>query len=249
MNKRYRRLRAVLVGGGGLLQQCFNTMWRGLIDIEIPFIVFGVGVNRYHDFRFPTPPDLVRQIHSHSLYFRVRDNMTARYVEDATGISPSVGICPSIAYLRSIPIQRISQPTHLFSSNTSLSFLRTRLTHVASNLDLIYDETNHVNGLTRQLVGQYKRAALIVSSRLHGCIFALAFSIPFVAIALDEKISAFLDTHAPTTYLVNEDKLCDVLTTGFLKQVMDQGPYPDTLDRKIHDNECAMSIVLSILNA
>jgi len=256
----HSRYKALFIGGGGLFHDAFDSLWERLIDVNIPLVVFGVGINSYQSLRKSTSKELMRRIYERSIYFRVRDNVTAEFVEKATGFRPSVGICPSVNYIYNLnsvfqrgPSRKATHLLHVYHEadmlNSSVSFteLREKIMHVSRMMNLRYDETNHINGLSRNLINRYNKAALVVSSRLHGCIFALAMSIPFVALSIDEKISYFVETHVPDAFLLKEEDIMDNVSKDLFSMAMKYQPKQSTINEMINENIHAMQGVVKLL--
>ncbi|MCL1982819.1 MAG: polysaccharide pyruvyl transferase family protein [Clostridiales bacterium] len=257
---KHARYKALFIGGGGLFHDAFNSLWDMLIDVNIPLVVFGVGINNYQCLRKPSSQDLIRRIYERSIYFRVRDNATANYVENATGFRPSVGICPAVNYLHNL--KSVSQhnfsrkATHLLHVyheadilNSSVSFteLRERIMHISRMMNLCYDETNHINGLSQNLINRYNRAALVVSSRLHGCIFALALSIPFIALSIDEKISYFIETHLPDAIHLKEEDILGNISYNLFFMAMKYKYNNSIINKMINENVHEMKHIIKLL--
>ena len=197
---------AVVVGGGGLLQQCFDDFWRGLLAGNRPFVVFGIGANAALPVRQLSASDVLTGIAQRAAAIHVRDEFTASLLIAHGARRVTVGLCPSVNYVHAAvstirrerrTLLHVVHEVDLRMAGGDIRRLRARLQSAAETLGLSYEETDHMQGVDRSLLGRYARATVVVSSRLHGCIFALASHKPFVAIACDRKTTAFVDTHAP----------------------------------------------------
>ena len=94
-----RAWRAIFVGGGGLLQECFEPLWNGLLRTGAPLVVFGVGVNELDGLRRSLRPELLRAIATRAVALHVRDNATAALLAGHASVPVTVGVCPSVNYL------------------------------------------------------------------------------------------------------------------------------------------------------
>lgn len=221
---------AVFIGGGGVLQECFDPFWRGIADIDVPLVLFGVGANEAWPNRRATDAALLARIAGKAAAMHVRDEFTRRLLVEHTETPVTVGICPSVNYVADRATTLIAKPTHLLHAvhDVDLRFagidpddLRERLRASAVEMGLKYDEVDHMSGVDRPLLRRYARAALVVSSRLHGAIFAYAMRKPCVAIECDQKMGGFLDTHAPRTPSVHGRNLKSAMQSDALARVID----------------------------
>ena len=224
------RWAAVFVGGGGVLQECFDPFWRGLVELDVPLVLYGVGANDAWPNRRATNGALLARIAGTSVAMHVRDEYTRRLLAEHTQTPITVGICPSVNYLADRATRLASKRTHLLHAvhDVDLRFagidpgrLRAQLRAVARDIGLIYDEVDHMSGVSRRLLERYSRAALVVSSRLHGAIFAYAMRKPCLAIDCDRKMGGFLDTHAPRTPRVDAGSLQAAIQTDTLAHVIE----------------------------
>jgi hypothetical protein len=245
----------VWVGGGGLFQSCFDPFWSRLLQSRVPFVVFGVGANQAGDYRSATPPELLRSIAENALAIHVRDRFTQQLFAPYYDGPVTVGICPSVNYLTEVARNLPRQATHLLHvvhnadvamAGVSAADLRSVLRGLAGQLDLVYDETNHLVGLRHRLLRRYTRAALVVSSRLHGCIFSYALAKPFLALAFDRKVDAFLETHVPNNPCLAGDQALARLSANLLTEVAQRPPAADQAI-KAAENVAAMRYIMQSL--
>ena len=224
-----REWRAIFVGGGGLLHDYFDPFWRGILKLDLPLVLFGVGINCLEPMRKNTDPELLRQIARRAIGIHVRDEFTKEILCDHDAEDVTVGLCPSVDYISqqaaSIPRSRthllhVIHPGDLTMAGTDVDEIRGVVRARARELGLVYDETNHMGRLTHRLLRRYARSSVVVSSRLHGCIFSFAMQIPFVGIECDRKLGSFLTTHVQGSEPLNPRQLSSTLSAEFLRQRM-----------------------------
>lgn len=216
----------VVIGGGGLLQECFDPFWAGLLDRKIPFALFGVGANEMQG-RKVLRSQLLREIAFRAVSLHVRDSWTRELLEYGKPERVTVGVCPSVNYLnakygtgKEEPrkyLLHVQHPVDISMAGGDPERLRMVVKDTAAQLNLLYDETSHIKENQRSLVGRYLRARYVVSSRLHGCIFSYSLGIPFLPIVTDRKTLAFIDTHLhgiPVSDVnATEDELCQKIVS------------------------------------
>jgi hypothetical protein len=176
--------------------------------------LFGIGANEIPGKRTLPPKDLLRQIVGRALAIHVRDTWTQKLLESCQEKVITVGICPSVNYIQAKfkrsrrkglrnYLFHIQHPIDVEMSGGDPKRISLILRELAADLNLYYDETDHINQGINMLSRRYQRARFVISSRLHGCIFSYAFGVPFVAIVADSKTSAFIDTHVPGNPVTN----------------------------------------------
>ena len=197
----------IIIGGGGLLQECFIPFWSEFLKTELPFVLFGVGVNAMHGKREILPRTIMKQLAFKAHAIHVRDNWSQELLQFGQDNPVTVGVCPSVNYLVSkYRTAQIDSPGSLLHVQHSVDVRlaggdpelhRKCIKELAHELDLVYEETDHIKENVLSLIKRYQRARIVVSSRLHGCIFSFALGIPFVPIVSDKKTDAFISTHIP----------------------------------------------------
>jgi hypothetical protein len=202
----------ILVGGGGLLQECFVQFWSRLLETSLPFAMFGVGANELGDKRNIPDHSLLEQLARRALGIHVRDQWTHDLLQPWHHREVSIGVCPAVNYLaprfttsgvtNRQYLFHVKHPVDITMAGGDPERLTLVLKNVAAQLNLVYDESDHIHEDLGLLVKRYQRARFVVSSRLHGCIFSYALGTPFVAVLADRKTAGFIDTHVsgnPTT--------------------------------------------------
>jgi hypothetical protein len=229
---------AVVVGGGSFLQSCFDDMWDGLISLDVPLVLFGIGAAEEPPARLVTSAERMRRIGAVSKSIHVRDDFTRELFAAAGVDGVTTGICPAVNYLHPCATASKTRATHLLHvvhdvdlalADVSGQALRSKARELAAQLGLEYEETRHMESVQSRLLARYARAAVVLSSRLHGCIFSYASGRPFVAIVCDSKLNAFLDTHVPQAPRVEVKTAMASLSAATLKAAM-AAPIPDPAD-------------------
>lgn len=245
---------AVFVGGGGLLQQCFDEFWAGLLQLDVPLVLFGVGAAEAGDARRATDPIILRQLAKRALALHVRDRYTADLLAQHGATDVSIGVCPSINYLMHRD-RRGEASTHLLhvvhdwdlkSRGLDPAQIRHTVQSIARDAGLIYDETSHTRRLSPALIRKYLRASVVVSSRLHGCIFSYALRKPFVAIGCDRKVQAFVEQHAPAAPLIAANDISQ-LSLASLRRAAQAVPTMAELESEARNNVAVMTRILNQL--
>lgn len=250
-----RRWSAVFVGGGGLLQGVFDDFWAGILDLDLPLVVFGVGAAEAGSARRVTSPTLLTALGRRALAIHTRDRYTRDLLVAHGATRVTTGVCPSVDYL--LAAGRTCQPTssHLLHvvhdpdlriAGLNPDEIRRAVRGIARDLGLAYDELTHQAGFNAQLITRYQRAALVISSRLHGCIFSYALSKPFVALACDRKVDAFVRDYAPQAPCIASDEaalLSDMLLPRAIAAVAATNPGAEA-----ERSRRAMSAILRTLN-
>lgn len=197
------RIAALCIGGGGLFQPVFANAWQSILKSNIPFIILGVGIAEAPPFRPMLDPSLFKQIAQRSLFTAVRDVKTAELVRKNGG-EATVAFCPSLLRVKDYRSKRSEKPDVILNvvHPNDLAFagvdyfeLKEKVVALANKMNLKYFEINHNTPFSHSLMSLYCRASLVVSSRLHGCIFSYALGVPCVPIVCDMKTTAFYDTH------------------------------------------------------
>ena len=248
--------RAVFVGGGGLLQQCFEPFWERLLESRAQnVVIFGVGAAEQLPHRRLIRSDLLSRIGKQAIAIHVRDRFTRDILAPFTEVPVSIGLCPSAYVVAELGADLPRLDTHLLHviheadlaiADVALESLRAHVRCLASDLGLIYDETNHLAGFGKRLLRRYARAAIVVSSRLHGCVFSFAMRKPFVAVACDRKISAFVQSHVPDAPVVEPSQYRELLTSDLLDTTI-RAPIGGDVSKSLEVTARRMSEILTLL--
>jgi polysaccharide pyruvyl transferase WcaK-like protein len=244
----------IIVGGGGLLQECFVPFWSRLLNTNLQFSLFGVGANEMQGRRLP-PDELLKTIAIRAVAVHVRDTWTQELMQYDKQRQILVGLCPSVNYLESrykIDLQNtkkyllhVQHPVDIRMAGGDSQRITEVVKCLAKQLNLYYDETNHVREDLDKLAKRYLRARYVITSRLHGCIFCHALNIPFVPIVTDKKTSAFIETHLSENPIadieISKDELYHKL---MLLRKMDEISSMDKLNKALKSNVSAMMTII-----
>ncbi|MDA8413574.1 MAG: polysaccharide pyruvyl transferase family protein [Desulfobacteraceae bacterium] len=251
---------AIIVGGGGLLQGCFESFWKGLIATSLRFSLFGVGANEIQGKRSLPSDEVLRMIVDRASTLHVRDKWTRELLlYHGRGKEISVGVCPAVNYLVSRYgstggggernyLLHVQHPVDIRMAGGNYDLISRKLKKIAFDLHLHYDETDHIQEDLDSLVTRYRRARFVVTSRLHGCIFSYALNTPFVAMVTDTKTSAFIVTHVPGNPRIGVHSSKEEI----LRQIsLCEGRHSDSQEKyfqaAIFSNEVAMRKALDVL--
>jgi hypothetical protein len=190
----------VVIGGGGLFMDYFAEFWDGFQSIaeRVPFVIWGVGACDLKRQRSRLSPARLQDIVRRARLCVVRDDLTRELVGLDTLAPPLV--CPSVL---AVPTMTGGGPMLLhadhYDSIGADNF--ERLVEIAAEFARrtgrsLRRTNNLINRgrLTelRRIVALYAAADLVLSSRLHGCIIALAAGRRVLAISGDRKVESFM---------------------------------------------------------
>lgn len=191
----------LVVGGGGLLQPIFEGGWNEILASGMRFCLVGVGVAHQLPHRPLISTELLREIITRAETCVVRDRATQQiFLEHRDRCD--LTYCPSLLELESIDAPDVARdrllyvphPSDMRQAGVSGRDFRVAIRSLAVRTGLRYEEISHDNPFTQRLVRSYDRAALCVTSRLHGCIFSYARGTPCVPIVCDSKTQHFYST-------------------------------------------------------
>jgi hypothetical protein len=223
-----REYKCVIIGGAGLLHECFEPFWQLLLrECRLPMIIWGVGVCRPDDEkRNVTDSSTVRDVARRCDLINVRDDITAELFANDDVV---VSACPTLLYLSKFRRARANAQRMLFSSHEELvsSDVTRAIRFKLRQIDREYRYTNNIQwphrGLDDILNKYYCRSNLVVSTRLHGAIIAYGLGIPYVAVAKDEKLRAFRRLYGNGMCIDEPSELPDAISTARTLQLTDTG--------------------------
>jgi hypothetical protein len=191
----------IVIGGGGLFMDYFSPFWEGFESIaaRVPFCLWGVGCCDLK--RFSTRPSqrLMVEIVRRSRLCVVRDQLTRAFLNDCA-LPPPVP-CPT---LNAVP--RIGGDgkwlLHVDHFDSVGLDRYERMVEIA-RADAVrtghgYRQTNNLiptghRGALRSILELYASADRVLTSRLHGCIIALALGRRVLAVSGDHKVESFME--------------------------------------------------------
>jgi hypothetical protein len=190
----------VVVGGGGLLMDYFAPFWEGLLATSPAprFCIWGAGVCDMKSEASLPARGLLDRIAAASLLTAVRDERTRR-VLGRDDLPAPVG-CPTLVAVRAAPGagHGVLHVDHLGNVGESVyAEMDARAREFAARTGRPFATANNlipagdVRALDR-VVALYAEADVVVTSRLHGCIVALATGRRVVAVSADRKVESFM---------------------------------------------------------
>ena len=205
----------LIIGGGGLLQPVFNEFWSEVLDSKLPYVMFGIGINRMQG-RPEMESSYTKKLVENASFIGVRDNYTQNALAKITNVPIHMGICPSVNFVnkhfwqnqsnRSKILLHIYHPSDLRLAGADLDKISNSLKTVARRLGYTYQEDSNMSANHMKTLEGVSNAGIVVSSRLHGCIMSFSMGLPFIPLLCDEKISSFnqsytgVEGYAPTLF-------------------------------------------------
>jgi hypothetical protein len=202
----------IVIGGGGLFMDYFGPFWEGFLPIaaRVPFCIWGAGCCDLKRFRSRPPAKLLTDIIRQSRLCVVRDELTRSFFSGCE-LPPPV-VCPTV---NAVPWtggeeKRLLHVDHYDSvgpENYERMVVIAR--EFAVRTQRSYRQTNNLipaghNGALQKTLALYASADLVLTSRLHGCIIALAMGRRVLAVSGDRKVESFM--HAAGL----QDWVCDL---------------------------------------
>jgi polysaccharide pyruvyl transferase WcaK-like protein len=247
-----RKWKMAIIGGGGLLQPVFEKFWKDILATDVPVVAFGIGINALPPHRPLVSSQVLELLSKRAIAIHVRDQFSFDALERSGCKKLSIGPCPSINLLNAMrpeyksnnkTLLHVVHPADLRLSGVCLIGLRRKMQAIASDLNLIYVEINHLSGFNRSILDVYSSAAVVVTSRLHGCIFSYAMEKPFIAIECDMKTRGFVASHAPNGFIIAACDLSRILSTSLVSNAIKAGPMSINLE-ELKKNQLTMEKIL-----
>lgn len=171
-----------IVGGAGLLHICFEDFWRWITKQKIPIIIWGVGACWNKKVKSNVDPNILNSA-GNILAANVRDKATA-FEYDFPNCH--VSFCPTAVYFKN------------FSETKGNKLLYVHHNKVDDNIKKFfvkkcntYTSNFSKNKNFSSIIKKYKRANVIITTRLHGAIIANSLGKPYIAYSEDLKIEEY----------------------------------------------------------
>ncbi|NLD35998.1 MAG: polysaccharide pyruvyl transferase family protein [Desulfatiglans sp.] len=187
-----------IIGGAGLLHPCFSSFWRKYAEeCRLPTVIWGVGIclPLYSTGWEKEDKKKVRAVFSQADLVNVRDEITVDYFDIKNA---NIGPCPTIAYLSDFltykhPSKHLLYSFHdeILSSDKSEILYKQIQTKTKSTVLRTDNIQYRFQGIQKILKKLYCKSSLVVSTRLHGAIFAYGLGIPYIVFPVDNKIIDF----------------------------------------------------------
>lgn len=204
----------VIIGGGGLLMDYFIPFWEAFNSLadRVPFCIWGIGYcDIKHEPSLP-PNTLIEDIVQKARVCVVRDDLSRSYLGNCS--LPEPVACPSINVIDTL-VETGRDVLHVVNYSTATPAAYEAMCAItkayAENKGIVYRQTNNLisKGNEReleQLLTQYKKCGIVVSSALHGCIIAVAMGLKVIAVSGDWKIDAFMEVVGLKGWLLNTNE-------------------------------------------
>jgi len=198
--------KCVIIGGSGLLHECFETFWKRVLkECQLPIIIWGVGVCLPDEDNVRTDISdsvknsgvsrkIITKIAKHCELINVRDDLTADFydLKDA-----DISACPTLVHVRKFELKQTTKPQFLLSSHEDLVSLEDQV-KIFQEVSLIVNSFRYTDNLQKTyqsiddiILNYYCPSSAVITTRLHGAIIAYGLGIPYVAIARDHKLREF----------------------------------------------------------
>lgn len=222
----------VIIGGGGLFMDYFTGFWRAFepIAARVPFAIWGAGACDLKREASRPPAELVSAIVRQSRLCVVRDELTRELLHEVA-LPPPV-ICPAIVSVRTAPPSECPSLLHVDHYDSvgaeNFGMMVAAATVFGERTGRRVTKTNNLirpgaRGELESVMRLYADADLVLSSRLHGCILALATGRRVLAVSGDYKIEAFMRAAGLTEWVV---PLADIETVAERLASLPEQPWP-----------------------
>ena len=205
----------IVIGGGGLFMDYFMPFWEGFLPIaaRVPFCIWGVGCCDLKRFQSRPPGKLLAEIVGRSRLCIVRDELTRAFLSGCR-LPPPV-TCPTVLAVAATGGEqnRLLHVDHYDSVGPEHYERMVEIARAhAVRTGRSYRQTNNLisaghRGALRQTLDLYASADLVLSSRLHGCILALAMGRRVLAVSGDHKIESFMQSAGLGEWVCGLDEL------------------------------------------
>jgi polysaccharide pyruvyl transferase WcaK-like protein len=187
----------VVIGGGGLVMDYFAPLWRGLRELpRLRTCLWGVGVVDHKAAPSLRTMDVVRVVAARALLCRVRDERTRELLAPLRLDVPVP--CPSLV---AVPLPPGSGHGVLHVASLELvgeaayARMRSEAMAFAERSGRPFREINNRISAGRDdelegVLAAYRAADVVLSSRLHGCLLAIATGRKVLAVSGDRKIES-----------------------------------------------------------
>jgi hypothetical protein len=191
----------IVIGGGGLFMDYFTPFWEAFrpIPSRVPFVIWGVGYCDWKTGQTRAAEALLSEIVRKSQLCVVRDELTRQHLKQSR-LPPPVPCSALIAVRTDGGSQK--QILHVDSydvvGETIYRQMVTAAQQFAELTERSYRQTNNQMpkrnaAALQKILDLYRSADIVLSSRLHGCIIALATGRPVLAVSGDRKVESFMD--------------------------------------------------------
>lgn len=232
----------IVIGGGGLFMDYFTPFWESFrpIAARVPFCIWGAGACDLKREPSLAAPSLMKEIVRQSRLCAVRDELTKNYLSEALTLPP-VG-CPSLSVVKPPPAPGFGL-LHVDNYSTAGAEIYDAMDRLcreyAERTGRVYRQANNriEPGREKELdhmLLRYHKSDLVVSSALHGCIFAVGMGLKLAAVSGDRKIDSFMRAAGLSDWVLDIDEI-DRLP-ALLEKLPSQAPARDFVEKTRLDN-------------
>jgi polysaccharide pyruvyl transferase len=208
----------VVIGGGGLFMDYFTPFWEGFAELapRLTFAIWGAGFVDLKREASLSPLPLLREVVSQARVCVVRDELTRGLLGDGD-LSPPIPCTslvavpkrmePGLGLLHAANLTTVGAEEYEAMAEAGKRF--------AAATGRPYRETNNrvragSEESLRAHLDLYAASDLVLSSRLHGCLIALATGRPALAVSGDAKIESFMDAAGLGDWVLAQDAVYEV---------------------------------------
>ena len=234
----------------------FTPFWSGFARLlgRFPFVVWGVGCCDLKSAHTRLDERLLRQVCAASELCVVRDDVTRDYLRGLAVPDPVP--CPSLLTLAppATPGFGLLHAANLTTvGDAAYRTMRQTGQRFARRSGRPYTETNNriAPGSRRELaavLAQYAGADLVLSSRLHGCLIALAMGRQLLAVSGDRKLESFCHAAGLDDWLLDAAEAADAtVLAGRLSRLSEQAPVTDFVADARAANGAVAAAILDLM--
>lgn len=191
----------IIIGGGGLFMDYFTPFWEGFRDIarRTPFCIWGAGCCDHKLGQSRAPAELLAGILQQSRLSIVRDKLTRDYLRPL--ILPPPIPCPAINAVTTTPADPSARLLHVdhfgIIGEVAYDFMCRTAERFTGRTNRGYRKINNLiragdTSALAKTLELYVSSDLVLTSRLHGCIIAVAMGRRVLAVSGDGKVDSFM---------------------------------------------------------
>lgn len=205
----------IIIGGGGLFMDYFEPFWEGFRPIarRVPFAIWGAGACDMKRERSRPPLQLIFEIVQRSRLCVVRDELTQEML--AMGNLPPAVICPTVVAVPTTggETKRLLHVDHLDNVGSAIyERMVAETEQFAEATGRSCRQSNNLisaghNGELKKILDLYTSSDLVVTSRLHGCIIALALGRRVLAVSGDHKVESFMRAAGLSEWVIDLEQI------------------------------------------
>jgi polysaccharide pyruvyl transferase WcaK-like protein len=243
----------IVIGGGGLFMDYFVPFWEGFLPVarRVPFCIWGAGCCDLKRFQSRPPLQLLTEIIQRSQLCVVRDELTRSFFSDCQ-LPPPV-VCPTVNAVASAGGEQkgLLHVDHYDSVGPeNYERMVASAQEFAARTGRTYRQTNNLisagqNGALQRTLDLYASSDLVLTSRLHGCIIALAMGRRALVVSGDRKVESFMEAAGLREWVCD---LNEIETLPARLEELPKQPCPvEWVERARQQNQAVAAQVLSLI--